>query len=71
MPQARPTRTARNTKPMSRAEPGTLRKRASEKAPATATPVPTLPLTRAITAYTMAGRTARVHERLRVERLRT
>ncbi|WP_228478400.1 hypothetical protein [Thermophilibacter immobilis] len=30
---------ARNTKPMSRAEPGTLLKRMSEKVPATATPV--------------------------------
>ena len=61
---------ARNTKPMSRALPGTLRKRTSEKAPATAMPAPTLPSTRAMTTQTIAGSTARVHASERVERPR-
>ena len=46
------------------AVPGTLRKRTKLKAPATATPVPTLPLTIMITTHTTAGSRARVNTKL-------
>ena len=46
--------------PISRAEPGAERKRTRLKAPATATPAPTLPLTIIMTTHTTAGRVARV-----------
>ena len=57
---------ARKMVPISRAVPGTERKRTNEKAPATATPAPTLPLTIIITTHTTAGSMARVTTKLRV-----
>ena len=52
--------------PISRAEPGADRNRTKLKAPATATPVPTFPLTIMITTHTTAGRIANVMTRLRL-----
>ena len=52
---------------MSRALPAALRKRTSEKAPATAMPVPTLPLTIRITVATMIGSTTREIRKLRLD----
>ena len=68
MPQTRPTAIARKMKQMSRAEPGALRKRTSENAPATATPAPTLPLTIMMTTATMAGRMESASTKERVAR---
>ena len=56
---------------ISRAVPGAERKRTSEKAPATATPAPTLPLTSRITSATEGGSRARVTKKLLDERERT
>ena len=53
--QASPAVIARKSRAISFAFPGTERKRTSENAPATAIPVPTLPLTIKITVSTMAG----------------
>lgn len=50
--------------PISRAEPGADRKRTRLKAPATATPAPTLPLTIMITTQTTAGSRASVAAKL-------
>lgn len=61
---------ATNRAAISRAEPGAERKRTRLKAPATATPVPTFPLTIMMTTQTTAGRTARVTTRLRLNRER-
>ena len=60
MPVARPSAMARKITPISRAVPGTERKRTRLNAPATATPAPTLPLTSMMTICTIAGRTASV-----------
>ena len=51
---------------MSLAFPAALRKRTREKAPATAMPVPTLPLTMRMTVVTMMGRTTRESRKLRL-----
>ena len=51
---------------ISLAFPAAERKRTSEKAPATAMPVPTLPLTIMITVVTMIGSTTREIRKLRV-----
>ena len=59
---------ARKMAPISRAEPGTDRNRTKLKAPATATPAPTLPFTIMITTQTMAGSRAMVATKLRVHR---
>ena len=60
MPVIRPVPMARKIAPISFAEPGAERNRTRLKAPATATPAPTLPLTIMITTQTVAGRSARV-----------
>ena len=65
MPQIRPAAMARNSVAISRAVPGTERKRTREKAPATATPAPTFPLTIMITTQTTAGSSASVTRKLR------
>ena len=54
---------ARKITPISRAVPGTERKRTRLNAPATATPAPTLPLTSRMTICTIAGSTATVTEK--------
>ena len=60
MPVARPMAVARNTRPISFALPGALRKRIRLKAPATATPAPMLPLTIIMMIWIIAGSMARV-----------
>ena len=57
MPQQRPVVMARKIAMMSRAVPGTERKRTRLKAPATATPAPRLPFTRRMTSCTRKGST--------------
>lgn len=57
---------ARNSAPISRAVPGTERKRTRLNVPATATPAPMLPLTIMITTHTTAGSIASVTRKLRV-----
>ena len=64
MPVARPIAMAKKMQPISLALPGTERKRMRLKAPATATPVPRLPLTSMMTSCTMAGSSARVITKL-------
>ena len=49
---------------ISRAVPGTLRKRTRAKVPATATPVPMLPLTSRMTMVTVMGSRAKVSVKL-------
>lgn len=61
---------ARNNAQISRAVPGTDRKRTRLNAPATATPVPTLPLTSMMTTQTTAGNKASVKMKLRLQRFR-
>ena len=56
--------------PISRAVPGTERKRTRLKAPATATPAPTLPLTIIMTTQTTAGRVASVTAKPALGRVR-
>ena len=56
IPAIRPAPIARNSMVISLAVPGTERKRTRLKAPATATPVPTLPLTIIMTTHTTVGR---------------
>ena len=65
MPSAIPSATARNNAAICRAVPGSDRKRTSENVPATATPAPMLPETIIIITWTMAGRIARVRQKLR------
>ena len=60
VPVARPAAIARKIAAISLACPGTERKRTSENAPATATPVPILPFTSMITICTIAGSVASV-----------
>ena len=60
MPVANPTAMAKKMLQISRALPGAERKRTRLKAPATATPVPRLPLTIKITICTTAGSRASV-----------
>ena len=60
MPIARPIATAVKIAAISRAVPGTERKRTSANVPATASPVPMLPLTIIITSATDIGRSASV-----------
>lgn len=55
---------ARKMVPISFALPGTDRKRTREKAPATATPAPTFPLTIMMTTHTTAGSSASVTTKL-------
>ena len=55
---------AKKITPISRAVPGAERNRTRLKAPATATPAPTLPLTSIMTIWTTAGRMARVMAKL-------
>ena len=56
--------------PISFAVPGIERKRTRLKAPATATPVPTLPLTIMMTTHTTAGSSASVTAKFFVQRVR-
>ena len=58
---------AANTLVISLELPGMDRNRTSENAPATATPVPTLPFTSMITACTSMGSRIRVIRKFRVE----
>lgn len=60
---ASPTAILRKMLQISRAVPGTERKRIRLKAPITATPVPRLPFTSIMTICTMAGSRARVVEK--------
>lgn len=69
MPAISPAPIARNMAHISRAVPGTERKRTRLNAPATATPVPTLPFTIIITTHTTAGSSASVTTKLRVQRV--
>ncbi len=64
MPQMIPAPIARNSALISRAVPGAERNRTRLNAPATATPVPTLPLTIMITTHTTAGSSASVVTKL-------
>ena len=64
MPVASPSAMARNSTPISRAVPGAERNRTRLNAPATATPVPILPLTSMITSCTTAGSSASVTAKL-------
>ena len=57
---------ARNSMVISLAVPGAERKRTRLKAPATATPVPTLPFTIMMTTQTTVGSSARVTIKLLV-----
>ena len=60
MPVARPTAMARNTLPMSFAEPGMERNRTRLNTPMTAMPAPKFPFTSVMTICTMSGRSASV-----------
>lgn len=60
MPVESPIAIAKKILPISRALPGTERKRTRLKAPRTAMPVPRLPLTSIITICTIAGSNASV-----------
>lgn len=62
---------ARKIAPISLAEPGTERKRTRLKVPATATPVPMLPLTIMMMTHTTAGSRAKVATKLLVYRVPT
>lgn len=64
IPAIRPLTVARKRLQISLAVPGTERKRTRLKAPATATPVPTFPLTSIITTQTTAGSRAKVTTKL-------
>ena len=66
IPAISPAAIARKIVPISFAVPGTERKRTSEKAPATATPAPTLPFTIMMTMHTTAGSIASVIAKLAV-----
>ena len=66
MPAIKPAAIAKKIVPISLAVPGTERNLTSEKAPATATPAPTLPFTIIITMQTTAGSRARVTTKLAV-----
>ena len=60
MPVARPMAMAKNTLPISFAEPGILRKRTRLNTPITAMPAPRLPFTSVMTICTMSGKSANV-----------
>ena len=63
---SKPIAIARKMNAISRAWPGTLRKRTRLKAPATATPAPRLPLTIMMTTATIAGSVTNVTTKLLV-----
>ena len=67
MPFASPAAMAANTLVISLELPGMDRNRTSENAPATATPVPTLPFTSMITACTSMGSRISVIRKFKVE----
>ena len=64
MPVARPMAMERKMRLISRALPEAERKRTSPKAPATATPVPMLPLTSMMMTCTTAGSIASASAKL-------
>lgn len=66
IPEISPAPIAKNRMPISFAVPGTERNLTRLNAPATATPVPTLPLTIMMTTHTTAGRRANVTTKLLV-----
>ena len=60
MPVAKPMAMARNTLPISFAEPGMERKRTRLNTPITAMPAPRFPFTSVMTICTMSGKSASV-----------
>ena len=64
IPEISPAPMARNSMVISRPVPGAERNRTRLKAPATATPAPTLPLTIIMTTHTTVGSNASVTRKL-------